>query len=277
MKQTMLKAASSLLILGGGLMCAQFAAATDTDIVSADVKTCNIKGSVTITIAGVNYLDDLGCANPTDEPAPGENKNSAVNTTTVGVTALSNVAGVTAPFGDAKYDNSVANKTILTGTAGESGLSLVQGLVQSTDVAGQVTCTAVSGSSTLNCTAATTLGTTTVNGSPISIPAQPIPLNYTIALTGLNVGINLAGIPVTVPVSGSLILNELVVTGLNTHNVTIAHNPVHLILSGSANALGSGLVGVSINVIDATATKAEFALFLATIVGESVGLQFKPE
>lgn len=224
---------------------------------NAQVATCNLKGTVTLTVAGIPTHLPLACVNGTEQTTPGTDTSVVAGTTTLGIPAVANLASVSAPFGESIRTDS-PNATVLTGDAGASDVSLLQGGVATSDVAGRLTCTVPTANSPTHCTAAMTIGTVAIGGLNIPIPAEPVPINTVIPISNLNVAVQVAGIGlVNVPLNGALTLNKVTVTGEGTLDARIEHAPISVSVSGSAHLLGVPLVSLDITLDDYTALQAQ--------------------
>lgn len=229
---------------------APLAAAQNTDLTSASVRTCNVKGVVRITVLGITTTTPLACVNPTTQTAPGNDDSALADTTTLGIPAVANLATVSAPFGESDWTNT-PQVTWLFGDAGASNISLAQGMVQTSDVAGYMSCDSTAGLSTFICEVAMTLGATTIGGFPVVLPPQPIPLNYTIPVIGLHLAVHPLGLPLlNIPVSGQLVLNKLTATSTGSSSLTVEHAPLSLILAGSVTVLGIGAIAAELELVD---------------------------
>jgi len=223
--------------------------AQNADLTSASVNTCNVKGSVSITVLGVVTTVPVTCINPSQETSPGNDEESVTGNVIADVPGVVRVADLAAPYGESNYVNA-PNKTWLAGGTNVEDASLVQGMVAASGVRGLVICESNTGDSTLHCSAYTEIAQLSVNGQAVTLPPAPIPLNHTLAVTGGAVQITVLGIPVSVPVSGSLTLSEVTSSGVGTPNLTIEHAPLHVRVNGSVNVAGIGVVGLAVDVMD---------------------------
>jgi hypothetical protein len=136
-------------------------------------------------------------------------------------------------------------------------------------------CRATTGSTTIQCSAGAALESLSVNGSPVTIPSQPIPINHPIAVSGLNVQVSVAGIGlVNVPASGTLYLNRVRTQGEGTNSVKIEHATISLELSGQTSVLGFGPVGVTLFVDDQDLI--EYALMAALVAVAAGAISLPP-
>lgn len=221
----------------------------------AIISTCNIQGSVKVTVGSVTKSYQLACVNPTAQDATGQDDSELVGTTQLGVPAVANIAEVSAPF--AASERLESPDSILFGAyAGASGVGMVQGGVMATDVAGWTSCAIPTQYADLHCDVAMTIGTLVVGGQVVPVPSGPIPINTQIPIVNLGLAVNLAGfggLPglgvVNVPLQGTLTLNNLAITEVGTNALRIEHAPIALEAAGGL-FVGAIAVAVEIKVED---------------------------
>jgi hypothetical protein len=160
---------------------------------------------------------------------------------------LVNAANVSSVESIAQYANA-PNTTQLTGSTQASSVSLAQGLVSANNVRGQLSCTADTGDRRLHCAANSTIGQMTIAGQSVTLPT-PIPRNYTLPVQG-NLTVTVLGLPVTVGVTGTAVLNEAVAGGVNSPTVTVRQHNVHLTLGGGTTIPGGQLLNVHLDLVD---------------------------
>ena len=238
-----------LFLLAAAAAPAVFAQATQVS--TATVTACAASGSATVTLAGVSTTVPLGCLNQAQQTSPGTSDVTAANLN-VSILGLVNAANVSTAESIAQYANA-PNTTQLTGSARASSVSLAQGLVAANGVKGQLSCTADTGDRTLHCAASSTIGQMTIAGQNVTLPT-PIPRNYTLPVQG-NLTVTVLGLPVTVGVTGTAVLNEAVAGGVNSPTVTVQQHTVHVTLGGGATIPGGQLLNIHLDLVDdATAT-----------------------
>lgn len=250
------------LFIALGAIWGPLAFSQSSDIESAMVGTCNLKGSVSVTVLGITTTTPLACLNETTQDVPGEDGDSITGDINVSAPGVSDVANVSAPNGVASYLVE-PNTTLLHGLAEVKDIDLVQDTVAANSVQGDISCEQSTGDNFIECQGEVSIASLDVNGLPASVPS-PISYNYTIPISSsLQVSV-LGLLPVPVPVSGGLKLNEVVVSGATPQisgpsvlipiqpgeSLTVEHNAMHLSLAGSVNLLGIGLVEVEVDVID---------------------------
>lgn len=256
------KLLGSLFIVLGAIWGPQ-ALSQSSDIESATVGTCNLKGSVSVTVLGVTTTTPLACLNETTQDAPGEDSDSITGDVNVSVPGVVDVANVTAPNGVASYLVE-PDTTLLSGLAEVKDIDLAQDTVAANSVQGDMSCEQSTGDNFIECQGEVSIASLDINGLPASVPS-PTPYNYTIPVSSsLQVSV-LGLLPVSVPVSGDLKLNEVVVSGATPQvsgpsvlipmqqpgeSLTVEHNAMHLSLDGSVQLLGIGLVEVEVDIID---------------------------
>lgn len=219
---------------------------------------------MSVTVLGVTTTTPLACLNETTQDAPGEDSDSITGDVNVSVPGVVDVANVSAPNGVASYLVE-PDTTLLSGLAEAENIDLAQDAVAANSVQGDISCEQSTGDNFIECQGEVSIASLGVNGLPASVPS-PTPYNYTIPVSSsLQVSV-LGLLPVSVPVSGDLKLNEVVVSGATPQvsgpsvlipaqpgeTLTVEHNAMHLNLSGSVQLLGIGLVEVEVDVIDAT-------------------------
>lgn len=246
MKANLQRAVFAILASCG--ICPAFA--QDTSITSVTVGTCNLSGSVKVTVLGVVTTAALPCVNPTGVNAPGMDQDELAGTTTLGVPAVANVATVSAPKGESAYGNLAIGTTTLLGYETLDYASAMQGQIVTGGMAGGIVCDSSGG--TITCGAATGVASLQVGGQTVVLPSDPIPLNYTIPIANLSLAVNVLGVGLlNIPVSGNIVLNKVSVTGTSTHPL-IHHALFQASLAGSVSVLGLGLVSVEATVVDDT-------------------------
>ncbi|RPE75458.1 hypothetical protein [Vulcaniibacterium tengchongense] len=243
-----------LSLLGlGGLSPPAFA--QSANVQSASTSTCNIKGRVTLTIAGIRSEVPLTCVNPTGQSAPGSDASALASTTALGIPAIANLASVSAPFGESAWKNSPGT-TMLIGDAGASDVALLQDGVSTADVAGRIDCVSTTGSAIVDCAAAMAIGALHIGGQEVDLPPEPIPINTVVPIANLDLAVALPLVgTIAVPINGAVTLNRVEVTGQDSNNPRIEHAPISVSASGSVDVLGVGLVGVDIRLDDYTDMK----------------------
>lgn len=217
-----------------------------TQLSAASITACAVRGSATVTVAGIATTVPIACANQAQQTSPGTSDQTA-GSIGISIPGLVNVANVSSAESIAQYING-ANTTQLTGTTQASSVSLAQGLVASNNVQGQLSCTADTGDRTLHCAASSTIGQMTIAGQNVALP-NPIPSNYTLPVQG-NMTVTVLGLPVTVGVTGTAVLNQASATGTNSPTVTVQQHTMHLTLGGGTSIPGGQLVNVSVDLVD---------------------------
>jgi hypothetical protein len=225
--------------------------AQNADLTSASVNTCNVKGSVSITVLGVTTTLPITCINPSQETAAGNDEDSTTGNVNVGVPGVVNVADLAAPYGESNYVNG-PNETSLVGATTVDDASLVQDVIAASGVRGLLICESTTGEDSLRCSAGTEIAQLLVNGQAVVLPPSPIPLNYPVAVAGGAVQITVPGLGllVSVPVSGSLTLNEVITHGAGTQQLTVEHAPLHARLDGQVTVAGIGIIKLTIDAVD---------------------------
>ncbi|WP_162878171.1 hypothetical protein [Trinickia diaoshuihuensis] len=241
-----MKRCSSALLFVLALAAAPSVLAQATQVGTASVTACAANGSATVTIAGSNTTVPLGCLNQAQRTSPGTSDVTAGNLN-VSILGLVNAANVSSVESIAQYANA-PNTTQLTGSTQASSVSLAQGLVSANNVRGQLSCTADTGDRTLHCAANSTIGQMTIAGQSVTLPT-PIPRNYTLPVQG-NLTVTVLGLPVTVGVTGTAVLNEAVAGGVNSPTVTVRQHNVHLTLGGGTTIPGGQLLNVHLDLVD---------------------------
>lgn len=215
------------------------------------VRTCNIKGTVRLTIAGITTNTPLTCVNATTQASEGVDDKELANTTTLGVPLVANVAAVEAPYGVSHWANA-PSLTTLSGMAGAAGMQVAQDGIQSNDVAGRMDCSSTQGSAQVSCTVGMAIGSLNIGGQPVAIPPDPVPINTSLPVVGLDLEVNVLGMPlIHVPLSGAVVLNQVktrIVPG--SRSVIVEHSPVSVALSGQVQLSGLGLLEIHISVDD---------------------------
>jgi hypothetical protein len=232
------------------------ALAQSSRIVSASVETCNIRAVVRTTVLGATTTAPLACINATAQAAPGEDRSELGGTLTLGAPAVANMVTVTGPKGTSSWVDA-PQRTRLVGETSTARVSIAQGGIQGTDLAGRLTCESESDGDVISCTAETTISALTVAGRVVTLPANPLPVNHSIAVSGLRLGVNVLGVPLSIPVTGQMVLNQVTIAKELTAGLELRfdHAPLALTLSGSIHVLGLGLVGVELEVLDFAAVE----------------------
>lgn len=226
------------------------ASAQNADLTSASVNTCNVKGSVSITVLGVTTTQPITCINPSQKTAPGNDEDSTTGNVNVGVPSVVNVADLAAPYGESNYVNG-PNETLLVGATTADDARLVQEIISASGVRGLLSCESATGEGSVRCSAGTEIAQLLINGQAVTLPPSPIPLNYPVAIVGGAVQITVPGLgPISVPVSGSLTLNEVITHGAGTQQLTFEHAPLHARLKGQVEVAGMGIIGLTVDVVD---------------------------
>lgn len=224
--------------------------AQDSDLVSTTVGTCNLSGSVKVTALGVVTTTPLPCVNPTGVNAQGADHDEIVGTMAIGVPALANVASVSAPEGFSALGGVAVGSTALAGFERLDYESVMQGQVLTEGLAGGLVCESSAG--TLTCGAGTGIASLEVAGQPVVLPSAPIPLDYTLPLANLSLAVNVLGIGVlNIPVSGNIVFNKVVVTGIPTQR-HVAHSLLEIHLTGSVTLFGLGVISVDAKIVDSS-------------------------
>lgn len=223
--------------------------AQDSDLKSALMETCNVRGSVTITVLDIPVTTPLICANQSKESAPGDDVSDLAGTSIVDVPGIANLATIQAPSGESLWVDSTSTTTLF-GDASASELNLLQGNIQVADVDGWALCNSSTGSAETVCGLGMKLGSLLVNGQPVAIPSQPIPFNYGVAISGIVIQVNVLGVIYRVPLSGSLVLNKVTLANNDTTSPDLAYAPVSLSLSGAVDGPGGSKLGVDLQLDD---------------------------
>jgi hypothetical protein len=140
--------------------------------------------------------------------------------------------------------------TDLDGDVEATTLRIAQGGIQISGLTGHLTCQSESDGDLVSCAAETTVGTITVAGRSVALPAQPLPVNHPIAIAGLQLGVSVLGLQLAIPVTGQLVLNQVKVvkTVATDSELAFEHAPLALTLRGSVHLLGLGLIAVELEV-----------------------------
>lgn len=219
------------------------AAAQSSEVASANVSACAANGSVSVTLLGLTTTLPLPCLSKAEVTAAGSDDKSAVDLD-IGLLGLVNVVKLSAVHQRADYTNA-ADATALDGFSELAGLSLVQNLVTAQGARGTLSCDSLSGSTTLQCQAGTTIADIKLGGAPILNLPSPIPRNFTVPV-GATIRLTVLGLQINVPVGGSLVLNEARAAGVGTSSVRVTHNSAHLTLAGGVEVGTLGLIKVAV-------------------------------
>lgn len=227
------------------------AAAQSSDLKAGVASSCNIKGTLTLTVLGIASTRVLTCLNPTEQShRAGGDDSSITGDLIAGVPGLVNLASVKAPYGQSDY-SILPGTTVLTVHAGADEISLIQNQIQSSGVDGSTECVASTGDNIVHCAVDMTLANLTVNGQPVQIPASPIPFNSRIAIADLHIQVEVLGIGlVDIPLSGYMYLNRIRIQSDSSSQMQLKHSPLSVELQGHVSVLGIGLVDARISLDD---------------------------
>lgn len=239
----------------GALACAlslgvfaQQAAAQSSEVSSAAVRTCGVGGSVTVSVLGLTTTLPLSCVGQAQRTNAGSD-DSSVADIELGLLGIVDVIKLSAAHQSADY-TLATGATALDGASEAAGVSLIQDIVTAEGVRGSLSCDSLSGSTRLHCQAGTTVARVRLGGGDIVNLPSPLPRDFTVPI-GATLRLTVLGIPITVPVGGSLILNQSRAAGVGSRNVLVTHQPAQLGLGGSVSVGGLGLVAVR---VEATAS-----------------------
>ncbi|MEH6420569.1 hypothetical protein [Pseudomonas sp. CGJS7] len=235
----------------GLAFAANNAAAQSSEVAAATVKACAVSGSVTVTVLGLNTTLPLPCTAQAQRTAAGSDEKSALGID-VGLLGLVNVIKLDTVHQRADYTN-LTGATALDGFSEAAGLSLVQNLVTAQGLRGSLACDSLSGNSTLQCQATSTIADVRVAGGNVITLPSPLPRDFTVPVGG-SLRLTVLGLPIEVPVGGALTLNHATALGAGTRNVTVLHQPAALTLGGSVSVGGLGLVGVRVEAVASPST-----------------------
>lgn len=245
-----------------GFFGASQGVAQPVDFDSASMRTCNVLGSVSVTVLGITTTTPIGCLNEAEQTTPGEDSSSITGDIDVSAPGFANMANLSAPNGIASYSID-SDTTVLTGLAAVENIDIAQDMVSASTAQGEMSCEYISGNDFLECQGDVSIDSLHLNDNPVSLP-DPIPYGYTIPASG-NLQVSVLGLlPVSVPVSGNLKLNEIVVTGATPeisgsivkipispgNDTQVEQNSLRLSVSGSINILGIGLINIEMDIID---------------------------
>jgi hypothetical protein len=252
----------STFIVGSGLVLLAAAVgstpvvAQDVGLASASATVCSVKGTVTLTIAGITQVLPISCQGQATVSAAGTNQTVTGNLT-VGVPGVANIVSLSNLTAIAQ-ETLGANATTLSGSIQTGSTSLLNNTVVVSGAKATLTCTATTMATTLQCQPAVSGASVSVNGQAISVP-NPIPLNYTIPLPSVSVVVQTPLGAISVPTSGTLTLNGVVADGTNTSNLNVAQLGEHLQVGGGVNVLGLGLVNVSVDATNSSSFNLQTA------------------
>lgn len=248
-------ALASLLLLAAG---SSAALAQNADLNSGSVGTCNIKGTVSVTLLGKTHSYPLPCINKTQLSARGVDEKALVEPFKLDVPVLGDVIHLKLAEGRSDFTPAF-NASIRRGLTQAAEFDALQGLIAVNALQGGLICEDSRDTKRVQCEAFTSVGAMLLNGQPVSLPPE-IPLNHVVPITKSPVEITLPllGTVISVPLSGAIVLNEVVVTGDGTPQLAVEHHPIHATLSGSLRTLGAGLVTVNVDITDATSVKSDF-------------------
>ncbi|MBB3228040.1 hypothetical protein FHW69_002675 [Luteibacter sp. Sphag1AF] len=237
-----------LLTFVVGLFAAMPVAAQDTDLLSAKVTTCGVSTTVVLTIGPVTLVQPLPCGKQAQVNDYGEDDESIAK---VRVAAPYDINVTVDGLVNLAAERAVApGDTVLTAESQASDFNLLDGFIEVTGLDSFLECTARKGNTALTCNTHVQGANVSVNGQSIAVPS-PVPPNFTIPVPSVNVSVDVPLVgTVQVPVGGTLVLNETVVTGPGTVNVTVEHHGIHLAVGGGVQVAGAGLVKVNANVTD---------------------------
>lgn len=249
-----LSAVLTTLLLAAG---SSPAFAENPDLDTGSVSTCNVKGTVTVTLLGNTVAYPLTCVNETKRSERGIDEKSIIKDVDLSLPVLEDAVNLRLVQGESEYTTAPFTTTRRGRTEG-AAFDALQGLIAMDAVAGGLECTDSSVTRQVDCKAFTTVGAMLLNGKPVDLPTN-IPLNFTLPLVNgpVDIQLPLLGRVVSVPLNGKVVLNEVVVSGDGTEP-TIEHNPVHASLSGTVDVLGAGLVKVNVDIIDHTTWTSKY-------------------
>ena len=251
-------------------------AAQNSGIRTAAVATCNIRGSVALTVRGVTTVSPLTCANPTQRTAPGNDAKASTDTTSVGTSAMANLANVSGAYGRSLWevhpqDVRATRLTVLMGRAQASSMRFLQDGIEVNDAAGWSRCSSLSGNSKLSCIFGTTLDSLVINGRAWPLPS-PVPLNYPVALRNVPLRIEVLGRTVDMLMSGQVTLNKVSISGQSSPELRIVHAPIAVDVAGAATVSEVGTVQVRLNVENASETMLSGAHAMSAQTQADVGV-----
>lgn len=252
----------STFIVGSGLVLLAAAVgstpvvAQDVGLASASATVCSVKGTITLTIAGITQVLPISCQGQATVSAAGTNQTITGNLT-VGVPGVANIVSLSNVTAIAQ-ETLGANATTLSGSIQTGSTSLLNNTVVVSGAKATLTCSATIMATTLQCQPAVSGASVSVNGQAISVP-NPIPLNYTIPLPSVSVVVQTPLGAISVPTSGTLTLNGVVADGTNTSNLNVAQLGEHLQVGGGVNVLGLGLVNVSVDATNSSSFNLQTA------------------
>ncbi|TKF30023.1 hypothetical protein FCV50_14820 [Vibrio kanaloae] len=226
------------------------AQASSSNIESASVSTCNVKGNLSISIlGGITNNVPISCANRTERESVGKNEQSVTGDLDVDAGPMLNVAHLEAPHGTSLYQES-DNTTSLIGFTEVENIEFVQGQITAEGVVGAMFIENQSDSEFLVLAPITELAYLTINGEPQTLP-YPIPPNHSLYVGNISLDVNVDGIGlVSVPVNGEVTLNRVSITESSPNETKIEHSPIHIELNGEVKLLNSELVKINLVIDD---------------------------
>jgi len=224
-----------------------FAALATAATAAPSMTACAVSGTVTVTVAGIGSPISLGCLNQATRSSPGTADQAAANVSIPSTAGIDNLGNIQTPESTVEYTTS-PNAVTLAGSTKASSAQLVQGLVSAQDVRELMTCTLPAGGGNPVCQTSTTISSLMLGGQAQTLPS-PIPINYSLPIQGNIVVKALGLLPITVPVSGVVVLNEITTTGTGAAT-QVQHSSIRVKVGGGLNVVSLGLVNVSIDVVD---------------------------
>ncbi|MFA0141320.1 hypothetical protein FCV44_02640 [Vibrio kanaloae] len=225
------------------------AQASSSNIESASINSCNVKGNLSISIlGGITNNVPISCVNRTERESVGINEQSVTGDVDVDAGPMLNVAHLEAPHGTSLYQES-DNTTSFIGLTEVENIEFVQGQITAEGVAGGIFIEDKSDSE-LGLAAVAEIAYLTINGEPQTLP-YPIPKNYSLYVGNIILDVNVAGIGlVSVPVNGEVTLNRVSITESSPNETKIEHSPIHIELNGEVKLLNSELVKIDLVIDD---------------------------
>lgn len=230
--------------------------AQDTNLVASSVTACGIGGTVTLTIAGITTVTPIDCVSKAYVDAPGRNQEQTASVT-VGVPGIADVAELSALTTDAQESVS-PNTTSLSGSVDVTTIGLINNAIVVNSINPTTVCNAITGDTTLQCKITVAGLNVSVAGKTIPVP-NPVPPNFSIPLPNIGIVVSTPLGAVSVPASGTLLLNGASASGIGTTATTVDQDGMQLILSGNVTVAGLGLINVTVNVVESQSFELETA------------------
>jgi hypothetical protein len=199
----------------------------------------------TVTVLGIPVSVSLVSAAPVTIPSSGGSASNQVASVGVAVPGVVSVLS-TGLIVNTSSGTLTPSTGHIDSTSTVNGLNILNSLITATTIVSHAT-------SDFNGTIATSTGT----GSQITnlmIAGQPVVTASvapnTVLSVSANISVNVGGLPLNLPVSGTVTLNEQIRGGNGTTTASITVNQLHVNVSGSV----AGFINLSVNIIIASAS-----------------------